>query len=82
MNFRNRDLTNVFDDQWKANHNDDIKQKKQAEKEFIDKMFNQNSTQSNNLNNMNRQLAELNHNIEQNNYLQRQNRINNIKGKL
>lgn len=38
---RNKDLTQVFDERWKANHNyESVKQAKEQDKMFIDKMFN------------------------------------------
>ena len=37
---RNKDLTQVFDDRWKANHNyEQVRQARENEKNFIDKMF-------------------------------------------
>lgn len=39
-NNRNRDLTEVFDARWKANHNDDIKNLRDKERKFINKLFN------------------------------------------
>lgn len=39
---RNRDLLEIFDDTWKANHNEDVKNAKAKEKKFINKMFNVN----------------------------------------
>lgn len=40
INNRNEDLTKVFDRTWKANHNNDVKEARKREKEFMDKMFN------------------------------------------
>ena len=39
INNRQEDLTKVFDRNWKANHNDDVKKARAREKEFIDKLF-------------------------------------------
>lgn len=39
-NNRNRDLIEVFNDRWKANHNNDVKEAREREKKFINKMFN------------------------------------------
>lgn len=38
---RNRDLTQVFNDRWKANHDyESVRKAKEQDKKFIDKMFN------------------------------------------
>lgn len=37
---RQEDLIKVFDKRWKANHNDDVKNAKEKEKKFMNKMFN------------------------------------------
>lgn len=37
---RREDLTRVFDKTWNANHNDDIKNARTREKEFMDRMYN------------------------------------------
>lgn len=81
------DLSKVFDRTWKANHNDDVKNAREREKKFIDKMFNVKkpldersnitvdnspSTRANNLHN----------NMNSMNNFNRQNRVNNIKGKF
>jgi len=36
--FNNKDLTKVFDDRWKANHNDDVKINKDNNKRFNDRL--------------------------------------------
>ena len=40
FNRRQEDLTKVFDRNWKASHNDDVKIVRENEKKFMDKMFN------------------------------------------
>ena len=68
MNIQNRtrDLTQVFDARWKANHNyEAVKQAKEQDKQFIDKMFNKNptTTQQQPINTMQERLDRLNNNI-------------------
>lgn len=46
FNNRQEDLSKVFDRNWKANHNDDVKVARNREKQFMDKMFNTSSRQN------------------------------------
>ncbi len=43
---RKQDLTEVFDQTWKANHNSDVKLARGREKQFVNKMFNVNQSES------------------------------------
>ncbi len=69
---KNRDLTEIFDDRWKANHNDDVKQAKQREIEFINKMFDVKATKTTTCNNSQDNLERLNKNIQNANNWNRQ----------
>ena len=63
---RNKDLTQVFDQRWKANHNyEAVKQAKEHDKNFIDKMFNKNKEEKpkQNINYMQERLKRLNDNM-------------------
>lgn len=40
INNRQEDLTKVFDRNWKANHNDDVKNAREKERSFINRLFN------------------------------------------
>lgn len=40
INNRQEDLTKVFDRNWKANHNDDVKKAREKERSFINRLFN------------------------------------------
>ena len=79
---RNKDLTEIFNENWKANHNDDVKIAREKEKEFWNKMFDVNSSGGNVVGNMQRDFDNLNKNINSNNEIRRQNRINNLRGKM
>ncbi len=82
---RNKDTSEIFDERWKANHNDDVKKARVHEKEFINRMF---DVQTNSeirktaVGNMQRDFENLNKNIAMNNEFQRQNRFNNKKGNI
>ena len=86
INNRQEDLTKVFDRTWKANHNDDVKQARKREKNFIDKLFNikkpldEKSNQR--LFTPNKQVSNLQKNMNSMNNFNNQNRINTIKGKF
>ena len=69
---KNRDLTEVFDDMWKANHNDDVKKAKQREIDFINKMFDVKTSQTPSRNSSQENLARLNKNIQDANNWNRQ----------
>lgn len=69
---KNRDLTEVFDDRWKANHNDDVKKAKQREIDFINKMFDVKTSQTLSPNSSQENLARLNKNIQDANNWNRQ----------
>ena len=80
---RNKDLSQVFDERWKAGHNNDVKRKREEEKQFIDKMFNVKADNtSNNIGNMARDFDALNKNMAYNNQINRQNKVNDIKRKF
>lgn len=76
---KNRDLTEVFDDRWKANHNDDVKKAKQREIDFINKMFDVKTSQTPSRNSSQENLARLNKNIQDannwNRHIQNKNRF-------
>ncbi len=80
------DLTKVFDRTWKANHNDDVKEAREKEKKFIDKMFNvKTPLEEKKLPKPltpNEQVSNLQRNMNSMNNFNNQNRINNIKGKI
>lgn len=82
---RNEDLTKVFDRRWKANHNDDVKEARAKEKQFMDKMFNVKSSTTNNSgvvrNTPGNMSSNLQRNIEGATNFQRQNNLNNLKKK-
>ena len=86
INNRGEDLTKVFDRTWKAKHNDDVKNAREKEKNFIDKLFNvkkpieKNSNQ--NYLTPSQQASNLQRNINSMNNFNNQNRINNIKGRF
>ncbi len=86
INNRHEDLTKVFDRTWKANHNDDVKQAKEKEKNFIDKLFNIKNPleKGNNQRPLtpNGQVSNLQKNMNGMNNYNNQNRINNFKGKF
>lgn len=76
---RNKDLTQIFDSRWKANHNYNVvKEAKEHDKKFIDKMFNnKNATsQTENINSMQERLERLNNNISNAKAVQMINRKN------
>jgi hypothetical protein len=63
---RNKDLTQVFDQRWKANHDyDSVKKAREQEKKFTDKMFNvKNNTNVPNISNsVEERVNRLNQNI-------------------
>lgn len=44
---RNKDLTQIFDDRWKATHNyEAVQHQKEQDRKFIDKMFQKKETTS------------------------------------
>jgi hypothetical protein len=45
FNKRNRDLTEVFDAKWKANHNDDVKKLKERDRIRNNKLFSSNPSE-------------------------------------
>lgn len=64
---RNKDLIEIFDSRWKANHNDAVKQAKINDKKFIDKMFNNKKVEDQSgstKNYMQERLDRLNSNID------------------
>lgn len=69
---KNRDLVEVFDDRWKANHNDDVKKAKEREITFINKMFNVKTNQTPSHNSSQDNLTRLNKNIQDANNWNRQ----------
>lgn len=80
---RQEDLMKVFERRWKANHDNGVKEAVDREKKFINKMFNVKEevkestyvTPDMRANNLNKQMNGVYD-------LQKQNRINNIKGKF
>ena len=86
INSRQEDLMKVFDRTWKANHNDDIKNAKEDEKKFIDKLFNVKPSieENNTLKPLTpeEKLNNLQKNINSMNKVNNQSKINNIKGKF
>lgn len=86
INNRGEDLTKVFDRTWKANHNDDVKNAREKEKNFIDKLFNVKKGAERKINNRpltpNEQVGNLQRNMNGMNNFNNQTRINNIKGKF
>ena len=81
---REEDLTKVFDRRWKANHNNDVKEAREKEKIFINKMFNvkEEPKKDNNYITPGMQASNLQNQINGANNFQRQNTIRNIKGKF
>ena len=80
---RQEDLMKVFERRWKANHDNGVKEAVDREKKFINKMFNVKEevkestyvTPDMRANNLNKQMNGVYD-------IQKQNRINNIKGKF
>ena len=65
---RNRDLTKVFDDRWKANHNyDNVKKAQDRDRDFQNRMFGVSSSNTSNntrvKSSMEIQLERLNKNM-------------------
>jgi len=64
---RNKDLTQIFDARWKANHNyEAVREAKEQDKRFIDKMFNNKKEEekpTQNVNYMEERLKRLNDNM-------------------
>ena len=82
-NDRLEDLTKVFDRTWKANHSDDVKNAREKEKKFMDRMFNvkRNSMDNKNLTPEDR-VNNLNNNMNNMRNFNNQNMMNNIRGKF
>ena len=80
---RQEDLMKVFERRWKANHDNGVKEAVDREKKFINKMFNVKEevkestyvTPAMRANNLNKQMNGVYD-------IQKQNRINSIKGKF
>ncbi len=65
FNNNQRDLTKIFDNQWKANHND-MKKIENHEKDFVDRMFNvSNKTKTMEYKSPGQQASELQNRINQ-----------------
>ena len=82
---RQKDLSEVFDETWRANHNDDIKKARTKEKEFMNKMFDVKKKQVNNnfgLPTNQQQLQRRQDNINSMNNFNNQTKLNNIKGRF
>lgn len=80
---REEDLTKVFDRRWKANHDNGVKEAVEREKKFINKMFNvKEEKKDNTYITPDMRASNLNKQINGANSFQKQNRINNIKGKF
>ena len=60
---RNKDLTQIFDSRWKANHDyDAVKKMKQHDRDFTNKMFN--VRENNKVNYMEERLKRLQGNLD------------------
>ena len=80
---REEDLTKVFDRRWKANHDNGVKEAVEREKKFINKMFNvKEEKKDSTYITPDMRASNLNKQINGANSFQKQNRINNIKGKF
>ena len=81
---RQEDLMKVFDRRWKANHDNGVKEAIDREKKFINKMFNvkEEPKMDNTYVTPDTRASNLNKQIEGAYDFQKQNRINNIKGKF
>lgn len=80
---REEDLTKVFDRRWKANHDNGVKEAVEIEKKFINKMFNiKEDKKESTYITPDMRASNLNRQISGANSFQKQNRINNIKGKF
>ena len=80
---REEDLTKVFDRRWKANHDNGVKEAVEREKKFINKMFNvKEEKKDSTYITPDMRASKLNKQINGANSFQKQNRINNIKGKF
>lgn len=79
---RNEDLTKVFDRTWKANHNNGVKEARDREKKFWNKMFNVKDNSSNTntekVSSPNMQVNNLQKNINDAANFQKRNNINSI----
>ena len=87
INNRQEDLSKVFDRQWKANHNDDIKNIKEKERSFMNKMFNVKETPSNNNIGFKpltqaEQLQRRQNNMNSMNNYHNNTKLNNFKGRM
>ena len=78
---RNEDLTKVFDRTWKANHNNDVKEARNREKKFWNKMLNVKDNSNANTRQIvtpNMRVNNLQKNINDAANFQKRNNINNI----
>lgn len=58
MNFRNRDLKEVFEDRYQANHNKELEEAaRNNKKNMTDRMFGRLNNQNNNINNKNNPIG-------------------------
>ena len=79
FNRRQEDLTKVFDRNWKANHNDDVKIAREKERKFMDKMFNKKNVINENIPlTPGERASNLQNNINNAFNGQRQSNLNNI----
>lgn len=86
MQFRERqeDLSKVFDRTWIANHNDDIKNAKEKERKFMNRMFNIPNNDTNKRSNVvtpQMKLDNLQSNIKGASDIQRTAKVNGILNK-
>lgn len=81
---RQEDLMKVFDRRWKANHDNGVKEAVEREKKFINKMFNvkEEEQRKSTYVTPDMKASNLNKQINGANSFQKQNIINNIKGKF
>ncbi len=80
---RQEDLMKVFERRWKANHDNGVKEAVEREKKFINKMFNvKEEKKDSTYITPDMRASNLNKQINGANSFQKQNIINNIKGKF
>lgn len=83
-NGRLEDLSKVFDRTWKASHNDDVKNARVKEKNFINRMFNvkEEEKSTKNVKSPGERANDIQNNLNGMRKFNNQNRINNMKGKF
>ena len=83
-NGRLEDLSKVFDRTWKASYNDDVKNARVKEKNFINRMFNvkEEEKSTKNVKSPGERANDIQNNLNGMRKFNNQNRINNMKGKF